>query len=80
MCSCKKTTKETEDRFVFGLRACLVLMVLGIVMTFLIVYSVISEQQVYACSDTDKNPPDVQLHCKQLTKNQWWGAYYESKK
>lgn len=55
-------------------------MVLGIVMTFLIVYSVISEQQVYACADKEKNPIEVQMHCKQLTKNQWWGAYYEGKK
>ena len=31
---------------------------------------------VYACSDGDKNPPDVIKQCKELTKNQWWGHYY----
>ena len=62
------------------IRACLVLIVLSIVMVFLYVYAVVSEQQVYACADKDRNPVDVQLHCQQLTKNQWWGAYYGGKK
>ena len=62
------------------IRACLVLIVLSIVMVFLYVYAVVSEQQVYACADKDNNPIEVQLHCQQLTKNQWWGAYYGGKK
>lgn len=35
---------------------------------------------VYACSDKEKNPPDVQQLCKELTKAQWWGAYYQGVK
>jgi hypothetical protein len=28
---------------------------------------------VYACSDKQSNPPDVQLLCERLTQGQWWG-------
>lgn len=62
------------------IRACLVLIVLSIVMVFLYVYAVVSEQTVYACADKQNNPTEVQVMCQQLTKNQWWGAYYEGKK
>lgn len=27
---------------------------------------------VYACSDKESNPPDVQKLCKEWTKGQWW--------
>ena len=27
---------------------------------------------VYACSDKDWNPPEIQKHCAKLTKGQWW--------
>lgn len=27
---------------------------------------------VYACSDKDENPSDIQRQCKRLTKGQWW--------
>jgi hypothetical protein len=27
---------------------------------------------IYQCSDKESNPPDVQLHCKRLTRGQWW--------
>ncbi len=49
------------------------------VMVFLTLYGAFTEQTVHACNDKEKNPPDVQKLCKQLTKHQWWGAYYESK-
>ena len=62
------------------IRACLVLIVLSIVMVFLYVYAVVSEQSVYACADKDNNPIEIQTMCQQLTKNQWWGAYYKGKK
>jgi hypothetical protein len=35
--------------------------------------------QVYACNDVDTNPPEIVTMCKSLTKNQWWGTYYERK-
>jgi hypothetical protein len=46
------------------------------VMLVLTLYGAFSGHTVYACSDGDKNPPDVIKHCKELTKNQWWGHYY----
>ena len=33
--------------------------------------------KVYACSDKDLNPVEIQKQCQQLTKYQWWGAYYK---
>jgi hypothetical protein len=39
-------------------------------------YGALSEPTVFACSDGNKNPPDVIKQCKELTKNQWWGHYY----
>jgi hypothetical protein len=33
--------------------------------------------QVYACSDMDLNPVEIQKQCKRLTQHQWWGAYYK---
>lgn len=33
--------------------------------------------QVYACSDMDLNPVEIQKPCKRLTQHQWWGAYYK---
>jgi hypothetical protein len=27
---------------------------------------------VYACSDKESNPPDVQVLCQRLTQGQWW--------
>ena len=55
-------------------------MVLGSVMAVLTLYGEFVEQTVFACSDGDKNPPDVIKQCKQLTKYQWWGHYYQGKK
>ena len=62
------------------IRVLLVLVVLAAVMLVLTLYGAISEQSVYACSDKDNNPADIQVLCKKLTKNQWWGAYYGGKK
>jgi hypothetical protein len=50
------------------------------VMVFLTLYGAFAKQTVHACDDKEKNPPEVQNLCKQLTKNQWWGTYYEGKK
>ena len=55
-------------------------MVLGSVMAVLTLYGAFAEHTVFACSDGDKNPPDVIKQCKQLTKYQWWGHYYQGKK
>lgn len=30
------------------------------------------QPDVFACSDKEKNPPDVQAQCKRLTRGQWW--------
>ena len=79
----KRITKSKNRPVWTGIepiRACLVLIVLSIVMVFLYVYVVISEQNVYSCYDREKNPVDIQKMCQQLTKNQWWGAYYEGNK
>jgi hypothetical protein len=27
---------------------------------------------VYACSDKEENPTEIQIQCKRLTKGQWW--------
>jgi hypothetical protein len=49
-------------------------LVLGIIL-----YNFFTPDKVYACADKERNPPDIQAQCQQLTKNQWWGAYYERK-
>jgi hypothetical protein len=49
------------------------------IMVVLTIYGGLSEDTVHACSDKEKNPPDVQQICKRLTKHQWWGAYYQGK-
>ena len=43
-------------------------------------YTLLTSNTIYACADKERNPPEIQIQCKQLTKNQWWGAYYEGKK
>lgn len=53
-------------------RSMLIVMVLAAVMLGLTLYGAFAEQTVYACHDKEKNPPDVQQLCKQLTKGQWW--------
>jgi hypothetical protein len=45
-----------------------------------IIYNLLTPDTVYSCADKERNPPDIQAQCKQLTKNQWWGAYYEGKR
>jgi hypothetical protein len=40
----------------------------------------INQSSVYACADKERNPIEIQIQCKQLTRYQWWGAYYEGKK
>ena len=57
-------------------RVSLVVIVLTAVMALIWLYGALSEPTVFACSDGDKNPPDVIKQCKELTKNQWWGHYY----
>ena len=27
---------------------------------------------VYACSDKELNPPEIQQQCQKLTRGQWW--------
>ena len=44
-----------------------------------IIYNLLTPDTVYSCADKERNPPDIQAQCKQLTKNQWWGAYYKGK-
>jgi hypothetical protein len=44
-----------------------------------IIYNLLTPNTVYNCADKKQNPADVQAQCQQLTKNQWWGAYYERK-
>lgn len=51
-------------------------MLLASVMAVIWLYGALAEKTVFACSDGDKNPPDVIKQCKELTKNQWWGHYY----
>lgn len=53
-------------------RDSLIVAVLASVMLALTLYGAFAEQTVYACSDKEKNPPDVQKLCKRLTKHQWW--------
>ena len=62
-----------------GVRLTLAVGVLTAVMVVLTLYGAFSEDTVHACSDKEKNPPDVQQICKRLTKHQWWGAYYQGK-
>lgn len=62
-----------------GVRLTLAVGVMSAVMVVLTLYGAFAEDTVYACSDKEKNPPDVQKLCKQLTKYQWWGAYYQGK-
>ena len=45
-----------------------------------IIYNLLTPDTVYSCADKERNPPDIQAQCQQLTKNQWWGAYYQEKK
>jgi hypothetical protein len=54
---------------------------IGLILVMCLIHTIGNEftSKVYACSDKGLNPPDVQKHCKQLTKYQWWGAYYERK-
>lgn len=61
-------------------RVSLVLIVLASVMLFIWLYGAFTEQTVFACSDGDKNPPHIVKQCKQLTKYQWWGHYYQGVK
>jgi len=60
-------------------RLTLAVIVMSSVMLVLTLYGAFSEQTVFACSDGNKNPPEIQKLCKQLTKHQWWGAYYQGK-
>lgn len=60
-------------------RQMLIVVVLATVMLSLTLYGAFYEDTVHQCGDKQNNPPDVQKLCKQLTKNQWWGAYYERK-
>lgn len=79
----KNTTKGQNRPLCLSIepiRVLLVLIVLAAVMLVLTLYGAISEQSVYACHEKDNNPTDIQVLCKQLTKNQWWGAYYGGKK
>jgi len=55
------------------------LCLMGAVFLAIVIQEQVPMTTIHACSDKEKNPPDVQVHCKQLTKNQWWGAYYEGK-
>ena len=45
---------------------------MGVVFLVIVIQEQVPMNTVYACSDKEKNPPDVQAHCKQLTKGQWW--------
>jgi len=53
-------------------RQMLIVVVLSAVMLVLTLYGAFTEQTVYACHDKEKNPPDIQKLCNQLTKGQWW--------
>jgi hypothetical protein len=79
-----KSLTEAQNRPVWqrygSTRVSLIVMVLGSVMAVLTLYGAFAEHTVFACSDGDKNPPDVIKQCKQLTKYQWWGHYYQGKK
>jgi hypothetical protein len=55
------------------------LLVIGIVNIASVLVEMSLRSEVYACNDKEKNPPDVQKLCQQLTKYQWWGAYYKGK-
>ena len=75
-----KSLTEGQNRPVWqrygSTRVSLVVMLLASVMAVIWLYGAFAEQTVFACSDGDKNPPDVIKQCKELTKNQWWGHYY----
>lgn len=62
------------------IRVLLVLVVMAVVVVVLTLYGAMSEQTVFSCSDKEKNPHDIQKLCKELTKSQWWGAYYQGVK
>ena len=78
-----KSFTEAQERHlrhcINSLRVSIVLTVLTAVMAVIWLYGAFSEQTVYACTDKEKNPPEIQKLCKQLTKHQWWGAYYTGK-
>lgn len=78
-----KSFTEAEERHLrhgtSSLRVFLALMVFCYLALFMIVYNETTPNTVYACSDGDKNPPDVIAQCKQLTKYQWWGHYYQGR-
>jgi hypothetical protein len=48
------------------------LCLMGVVFLVIVIQEQVPMNTVYACSDKEKNPPDVQVHCKQLTRGQWW--------
>jgi hypothetical protein len=52
-------------------------MILIACMLVIWLYGATAEQDVFACSDVETNPPDVVKQCKHLTKHQWWGTYYQ---
>jgi hypothetical protein len=78
-----KSFTEAQERHlrhcINSLRVSIVLVILTAVMVVLTLYGAFAEDTVHACSDKEKNPPDVQQICKRLTKHQWWGAYYTGK-
>jgi hypothetical protein len=78
-----KSFTEAQKRHlrhsVDSLRVSLVLIILAAVMMVLTLYGAFYEDTVHSCNDKELNPPEVQKICKQLTKHQWWGAYYERK-
>jgi len=78
-----KSFTEAQERHlrhcINSLRVSIVLTVLTAVMAVIWIYGAFAEQTVFACSDVDKNPPEIQKICKRLTKHQWWGAYYTGK-
>ena len=49
---------------------CIVCIALGVVGSS--IYLQVPPSGVYACSDKENNPPDVQHQCKRLTRGQWW--------
>jgi len=48
------------------------LCLMGVVFLVVVIQEQVPMSTVFACSDKEKNPADVQAQCKRLTKHQWW--------
>jgi hypothetical protein len=48
------------------------LLAIGIINLATVLVEVSLQGKIYACSDKEDNPTEIQKHCQRLTKGQWW--------